>query len=433
MDRRQSHTRTSRRSFLRTLAAAGAGAPLLTRAERLEAGAASRVSFDGASAESVRRLRDQYLLSSDLIYLNHASIGTVPEPVHRAHAGYLELCESYPSLYVWGAVWREVTEETRRAAATLLRCRPDDLAVTHNTTEGFNILAHGLPLEPGDEVIFSSLNHAGASVAWDALAARRGFTVRRFDIPIERAPTFDTDEVVALHVAAVGAKTRVLVIPHVDNMIGMNHPVRRIADAVRGRGVEYILVDGAQSVGMLPVDMQGLGVDAYAMSPHKWLQAPKGLGLFWVAPSLQSELPRMWHKTDGARVEGSARKYEDYSTRAWPAVVALGDALDFQAAIGQAEKDRRYAAMWQRVYAQVEGDGRLRWSSPVEEDLRSMIMAVGVRGTPAPDVASALLRDVGADLRAFGAPLDALRVSPNLMTTDDELDRVLGAAAEASA
>jgi selenocysteine lyase/cysteine desulfurase len=132
-------------------------------------------------------------------------------------------------------------------------------------------------------------------------------------------------------------------------------------------------------------------------------------------------------------VEGSARKYEDYSTRAWPAVVALGDALDFQAAIGQAEKDRRYAAMWQRVYGQVEGDGRLRWSSPVEEDLRSMIMAVGVRGTPAPDVASALLRDVGADLRAFGAPLDALRVSPNLVTTDDELDRVLGAAAEASA
>jgi len=425
-------TPTTRRSFLRTLAAAGAASPLLARAERLEATLAPGVApvpFDAYSPASVAALRGQYLLADDLVYLNHASIGTVPAPVHRAHVGYLELCESSPSLYTWGAVWREVTEDTRRAAASLVGCRPDDLAITHNTTEAFSILAHGLPLGPGDEVLFSSLNHAGASVAWDGLAARRGFTVRRFDFPLERASELTVDEVVEVHARAVSGRTRALVFPHVDNLVGMAHPVRAIADAVRARGVEFVLVDGAQSAGMLQLDLSAAGVDAYAMSPHKWLQAPKGLGLFWVSPQLRPALPRMWFKTGGTRIEESARKYEDYSTRAWPAVVALGDALAFQASLGAVEKERRYRSLWARVHERTVEDARLVWKSPTAPELRSVIMAVGIRGASAPDVAPRLLEGVGAELRAFAPPLNALRVSPNLATGEDELDRVLAAAA----
>lgn len=425
-------TQTTRRRFLRTLVAAGATAPLLARAESLGAttspGGAGR--FDATDPASVRRLRSQYLLSDDLIYLNHASIGTVPVAVHRAHAGYLELCETYPSLYVWGAVWREVTEGIRSQAAAMLNCGPDDLAITHNTTEGFNICAHGLPLGPGDEVLFSSLNHAGASVPWDVLQRHGGYSVRRFDFPVSRAADLTVEEVVALHAEAIRPETRVLVVPHVDNMIGMNHPVRAIADAARARGVDFVLVDGAQSAGMIPVDLAEMNVDAYAMSPHKWLQAPKGLGLFWVSPDLQPLLPRMWHKTGGTRVDETARKYEDYSTRAWPAVVALGDALDFHAAIGAGERGRRYDVLWRQVHGRTESDDRLVWRSPVAPELRSVIMAVGVRGTPAAEAGPRLLEVVGAETRAFRGVLDALRVAPNVQTTAGELDRFLDAAAE---
>ncbi len=425
-------TKSSRRGFLRTLLAAGAASPILARAERLEAALGPSgvpFAFDAGSRDSVRLLRDQYLLAEDLVYLNHASIGTVPRAVIRAHAGYLELCESYPSLYVWGAIWREVTETTRAAAAALLGCDPEDLAITHNTTEGFNVLAHGLALGAGDEVLFSSLNHAGASVPWEALAGRRPFTVRRFDFPIESVPELGAEDVVRLHAEAVRAETRVLVIPHVDNMVGLQHPVRAIADAVRALGVEYVFVDGAQSAGMFPVDLSTLGVDAYAMSPHKWLQAPKGLGLFWVAPDVRASVPRMWHKTGGTSILGSARKYEDYSTRAWPAVVALGDALDFQASIGASEKARRYRGLRTRIQARVDEDDRLLWRSPRQAGLGSMIVSVGVRGRSAPDIAPRLLELAGADLRAFGGRLDALRISPNLATTDAAVDRVLDAAA----
>lgn len=408
-------TSTSRRSFLRVLASAGASASLLGRAEELTA-------LDPSTPVHTSRVRDQYMLAPDLVYLNHASIGTVPRSVHRAHAAYLELCESFPSLYVWGAVWREVTEETRGAAAALLNCATDDLAITHNTTEGFNVLAHGLPIGEGDEVLFSSLNHPGASVAWRGVAARRGYAVRDFTFPIERAPELTVDEVVELHAAAVRPQTKVLVLPHVDNMVGMRHPLREIARAVRAQGVEFVVVDGAQSAGMIPVDLSSSGVDAYAMSPHKWIQSPKGLGLFWVNAETRGVLPRMWYRTGGERIRGSARKYEDYSTRAWPGVVALGDALDFQASIGAAEKARRYASLWTQLKGACDADSRLTWKSPTDEALTSVLMAVEVRGAQASNLVAPLLDRGGIVVRGFGAPLNALRVSPNVATSGDDLE-----------
>ncbi len=420
----------ARRRFLKVLAGGAVGAPILARAEALEAALTSsmaQLSFQADSLSAIRRLRDQYMLAPDLNYLNHASIGTAPRPVVEAHAGYLQLCESHPSLYVWGGVWRELAEQARARAAALLKCRVDDLAITHNTTEGFNILAHGLQLGPGDEILFSSINHAGAAVAWDALAERRGFSVRRFAFPVERGAELTAEEVVALHADAVRLETRVLVIPHVDNMIGLRHPMREIAAAARARGVDYVFVDGAQSVGMIPVDIGSSGVDAYAMSAHKWVQSPKGLGLLYVSEALRPRLPRMWHKTAGSRMDGTARDYEDYSTRAWPAVVALGDALTFQAALGEAEKSRRYQALWRRVRDRVDAEPSLEWRSPREWSLSSVIMAVEVVGRAAPELGPDLLEAEGAVVRTFGGDLNSLRVSPNLMTSEEELDRFMNA------
>jgi selenocysteine lyase/cysteine desulfurase len=418
----------SRRGFLRALAASAVAAPVLARAEAAQAALTAGLPprpFEAGRPEALRALRDQYLLSSDLLYLNHASIGTTPRVVVDAHAGYLALCESHPSLYVWGEVWREVTEDARRAAAALVRCEPDDLAITHNTTEGFSVLAHGLDLGPGDEVLFSSMNHAGAAVAWHGLAERRGFTVREFEFPVADVAGLSADDLARLHAEAVRPETRVLVLPHVDNMVGLRHPVAAIAAAARRAGADRVLVDGAQSVGMIPLDVGAIGVDAYSMSCHKWLQSPKGLGLLYITPELRASMPRMWFKTPERGMDGTARMYEDYSTRAWPAVVALTDALAFQSALGEEEKERRYRALWRRIRERVDGEDGLSWSSPRDWSLGSMIMAVGVRGRAAPELGQALIDDEGVVLRAFGGDLNTLRVSPNLMTEDDGLDRFL--------
>jgi len=426
---------TSRRRFLRSVLATAVAGPALARAEAAQAAVgrlAGEVGFRADDPAALRRLRAQYLLAPDLAYLNHASIGTVPRPVHEAHAAYLELCESHPSLYVWGAPWRRITEESRGAAARLLGADPDDLAITHNTTEGFNVLAHGLPLEVGDEVLFSSLNHPGASVPWERMAPRRGFTVRRFDFPADRTPALDADEVVAVHRRALSPRTRVLVVPHVDNQVGLRHPLPALAAMAREHGVRWVLADGAQSAGMIPVDLATSGVDAYAMSPHKWIQSPKGLGLFWVRPELRRVLPPMWHRTGGEGRGPSARMYEDYSTRAWPAVVALGDALDFQAALGTGETERRHRALRARIRSRVEAEPGLEWISPEGWASGSAIVALRVRGRRARELGPWLLEEHGINVRAFAPPLDTLRLSPNVATPDDQVDRALDALVRAA-
>jgi len=240
---------------------------------------------------------------------------------------------------------------------------------------------------------------------------------------VDRGPGLTEEEVVALHLEAIGPSTRVLVLPHVDNMIGLRHPIARIAAGARERGVRWVFVDGAQTAGMIPLDLAASGVDAYAMSPHKWIQAPKGLGLFWTTPALREAVPRLWMKA--ARPAPGARAYEDYSTRAWPAVVALGDALAFQEALGEEEKQRRYRAMWSILRDRATSDPALLWRSPSSWALGSMLVSVGVRGRPAPELGPLLLERHQIGVRAFGPPLDALRVSPNVSTTDEELLRAL--------
>ncbi|MEQ9397894.1 MAG: aminotransferase class V-fold PLP-dependent enzyme [Longimicrobiales bacterium] len=429
------YTPATRRRFLRTLAAAAVGAPILGRIEHAAAAVdgSARALKTGVGAPAwLDALRTRYMLAPGITFLNHASIGTVPRPVHEAHAAYLELCETHPSLYVWGDPWREVTEETRAGAARLLGADPEDLAITHNTTEGFNVLAHGLPLDAGDEVLFSNLNHPGAAVPWERMAARRGFRVRAFDLPLDGIPDMGVDEVVARHVEALGARTRAVVVPHVDNQVGLRLPLAELSRALRNAGVRWVLVDGAQSAGMIDVDLSASGVDAYAMSPHKWIQSPKGLGMFWVAPALRAELPPMWHRTGGSGRGPSARQYEDYSTRAWPAVVALGDALTFQDAIGADEKARRYAALRADIQARVADEPGLRWASPVSDRVGSVIVAVEVHGRSAPEVGEELMSAHGINVRAFGGSANTLRLSPNLATPEEQihaaLDRMAGAA-----
>ncbi len=396
------------RSLGEAAPAPGAGAPDLHR------------SPAGASA---RRLRDEYLLGPDVIYLNHASIGTIPRAVHEAHKAYLAVCETNPWLYMWGGAWEEPREAVREKAGAALGAPAADVAITHNTTEGFNLLAQGLPLGPGDEVLFSSLNHDGASVPFRHHAEARGYAVRRFPFPLDRVPGLTAEEVVRIHLEQIRPETRLLAFPHVDNIVGLRHPMAELAAAAHERGVEYVAVDGAQTVGMLPVEAEASGVDFYATSPHKWVQAPKGLGLLYLRPEKRRELRPMWVTWGQARWGGSARRFEDYGTRNLPELLALGDALDFQASIGLAAKEARYRHQFGRLRDRKDAASSLRWASPRRWEMGAPLVAIEVEGA-ASDELSARMLDRGFVFRAFRTGgLNSVRISPNLMTSDEEIER----------
>jgi selenocysteine lyase/cysteine desulfurase len=417
-----------RRAFLRSLTATAA-APIVAQFLFIEEGFSAELeslSPERGFLPPAQAMRDQYLLDPRVTYLNHASIGTVPAAVHSAGIRYRAICEENPWLYIWGGAWEEAREGVRGAAARLLGCEAMEVAITHNTTEGFNLLAQGLPFDPGDEVLFSSLNHSGASICWDHFAEARGFTVRRFDFPLSDVPEMSARDVVRIHEEQIREETRALVFPHIDNIVGLRHPMRELASMARSRGVEYVLVDGAQSAGMIPLDLAGSGVDAFSTSPHKWIQSVKGLGLLYVRKGLQDRLPAMWVTWGKAQWGGSARKYEDYGTRDLPEVLSLGDALGFQTALGEGRKERRYIEMFEGLRDSVDASPGLTWRSPRDWHMGGILTALQLGSGDASAVSDGLFQDQGVVVRPFPeSGLNALRVSPNLMNTDAERDRLL--------
>lgn len=410
-----------RRRFFSIAGAAGAGTAL--------AGIAHVQADFLAAVASAGARRADYSLDPDVTYLNHGSVGTVPRIVHEVHVRYLATCEENPWLYMWGGAWEEAREQTRAAAAELLGCEADEIVINRNTTDGFNLLAAGLPFEAGDEVLFSNLNHAGASVCWEHHAATRGYVVRKLDIPLDDVAAMTGEELIARHAAAITDRTRVLVVPHIDNMVGIRTPLQELAGAARARGVDYVFADGAQAAGMLPIDLHALDVDAYCMSPHKWIQSPKGTGLMFVRGALAESLRPQTVTWGQDRWAGSSRRFEDYGTRDLPSVLALGDAIAFQQKAGIETTSARRRALWEHARARVADHPRLRWRSPADWDLGASLYAIEPVGADAREIGAALWQDHGVVVRAFGPPLNTLRISPNAANTEADLDRLLAALA----
>ncbi len=390
--------------------------------------AASPAGGAGAITQQFSRLRSAYGLADDITYFNHASIGTIPLIVQKAREGYQRACETNPWLYVWSDGFGDARESVRGKAAGYLGCSPDEVALTHNTTEGFNIISQGLPLGPGDEVVFSSMNHPGASVCWQHQARLRGFSVKQFDLPVTGAQDMSPDDLVGAYEEQISPATRVLVFPHVDNIVGFRHPVRRMADMARQKGVEFIAIDGAQALGMIDFRVEDLGVDFYSASPHKWIQSPKETGLFYIRRDRQEIVESMWVRTSGSRWRETIRKYEDYGTRSLSSVMALGSAIDFQARLTPAAKEARCRELWEYFRRRVADSSRLRWRSPTTWDFASALFAIEFDGISSADAFRRLFEEHGFVFRAFGGDLNTARISPNVMNTEDEIDRFVAAA-----
>jgi len=409
----------TRREFLSV--SAGLGALL---AARREAGAA----LDRLAEERVELgppLRGAYDLNPGVVYLNHASIGTTPRAVRAAQSRLLGLTETNPWLHVWGGALEEQAERARGAAAEFIGAATDELAIMRTTTEAMHLLASGLPFERGDEVLFSSLNHIGAGACFRRWGESRGYSVREFDFPTLDAPGLTPEDVVRLHIEQIRDETRLLVLPYADNMIGMLHPVRAIARAARERGVEWIAVDAAQTVGMLPVDVEALGVDYLACSAHKWAQSPKVFGLLHMRREHIGRVRPMFVTWGQAQWRGSARMYEDYGTRDLASIIAMGDAFDFQRSLGIERTAEHRMRLRARVRERVDATPGLVWRSPREASLASAVALVGLEGRDADNAAETLFGEHGVVCRPFsGRGLNALRLSFNAANGDDDLDAV---------
>lgn len=229
---------------------------------------------------------DQFQLAENRAFLNPGSLGAIPKPVLKqlmvAHTRQAEWpTDEAPR---WGY---EVLEDERAEMGAFLGCKKEELAFTHNCTEGMSIIAGGLDLKAGDEVIMTNQEHPGGYSGWRMRAARTGIVVREVEIPVTPK---DPGELADRLLSAIGPKTRVMMFSGITSPTGLVMPVKELCRAVRERGVISV-VDGAHMDGQVHVNLTELGCDYFTGSPHKWMFAPAGCGLLF---GRESNLDRLW-------------------------------------------------------------------------------------------------------------------------------------------
>jgi isopenicillin-N epimerase len=229
--------------------------------------------------------KEQFALPDWRAYLNTGSVGCAPNRVVKATNDYLAQGASYSTDQYprWGY---EPMEAHRTALAQYLGTTKEALALTHNATESMSLIANGLDLKAGDEVLMTDQEHPSGRGCWLLKQARTGIKIREAKIPI---PPKSSEEIADAILSQIRPETRVLSFSAITTHTGLLFPVRQICDAARAKGI-ITIVDGAHMPGQVAFRIDDLGCDAFAGSLHKWLLTPPGCGVLYVNPAFQSKL-----------------------------------------------------------------------------------------------------------------------------------------------
>lgn len=227
-----------------------------------------------SDTQKITEIREAMPVTQNKIYLNTGTCGPLSNITIEVmqQSDTLELIEGRASMPGINALL-QAKKDLRRAVARLVSARPEEIALTHHTTEGMNIVAHGLSWQPGDEIITTRLEHEGGLLPLYVLRDRYGVKVHVIDI--------QPGDIVAQFERYITPRTRLLVFSHVAWNTGLRLPLEDIV-AMGHRHHVLSLVDAAQSVGAIPVDLAASGVDFYAMPGQKWLCGPEGTGALYV-------------------------------------------------------------------------------------------------------------------------------------------------------
>jgi selenocysteine lyase/cysteine desulfurase len=328
-------------------------------------------------------------------------------------------------------------EAIRQKAAQFVGASAGEIAIVRNATEGNNLLCNGIDLKAGDEVLIGTLEHDSNRQPWRVKAKRFGVVIKEV---LVGTPPSSPEQIVDAVAAAITPRTRVISMALCDTVTGAFTPMKEIAALARSKGI-LCFADGAQAVGMVGLNLQDMGVDACAMTCHKWLASPAGTGLLYVRREGQDRIwpnivtENWWSFTD-------ARKYDRLSRRPWPVVAALEDSLDFQLAIGKARIEQRMRALASYFRSRAVEIPHVKLYTSNDPRLAGGMTSLGLDNVPA-DRAREYLRvkyDVYTAARARGEryPADphgvtGFRVSTHYYNTFEQVDRVLAGLKELAA
>jgi L-cysteine/cystine lyase len=375
--------------------------------------------------EKLAAIRELLPATGAGIYLNAGSVGPMPAETQKAMddqaASELRVGRARIDQFL---AFMDRMAEARASLAAVLVADPDDVALTHSTTDGINLVLSALPWREGDRVITTNHEHPGVLGPLQALRDRLGVEVDVVDV----GDGGDDERTLEAIRTALERPARAVALSHVLWTTGAVLPVGGIGALAREAGAVTV-IDGAQSAGAIPVRLEDLGVDAYAVPGQKWLLGPEGMGALWVrrevadglVPSIAGYMAyAKWVPGEGGRLHPGARRFEATGFHR-PSVVGLA-------------RSAGWLSMYVGLPWALERAGRLAaaaWSRLASIDGVSMVTPPGHGGTlvtfriagwPAAAAVAELAPRTFAIIRDL-PPIDAIRISVGFWTTEEELER----------
>lgn len=366
-------------------------------------------------------IRGQYTRSPDFINLENGFFGMPADPVRAALRRYQDEVDRENAFFL-RTRWPARLARVKALLANFTGVNPDELLITRSAVESLNILLQGYPFAAGDTILMARHDYDSSHDIVRMVAERKGLTVVQVDVPHDLE---DEGAVAALYAEAITPRTRVLLLTHIVHRTGRIMPVARLSALARGRGID-VIVDGAHALAQLDYTIPQLGAPFAAFNLHKWVGAPLGTGLLYIARERIADIAPLYGDVTFARTD--INRLGHVGTVPPAPIMAVEDALAFHAAIGSRNKEARLRWLARRWMDQVADVPGVRLYTARNPRLHCALGAFGIDGVPAADVVRRLMDEhrIFTVVRKFGDG-EVVRVTPHLYTGPEELDALAAA------
>ena len=343
------------------------------------------------------------------------------------------------------AAWDWIFAEyyaTKAVIAQEFQVSPNTISFTENTTVGCNIALWAVDWQQGDRLLLSDCEHPGIIASAVQIQKRFGVEIDYFPLTNTRnssANGDDSESVVELLVEHLQPKTRMVMLSHICWNTGQVLPLKAIAQACHEQDV-FVAVDAAQSVGVLPLNLEDIGADFYAFTAHKWWCAPLGLGGLYIRPEifdriepvfagwrgLTAKTPIPQWKPDGAKFEVATSTYTLYESLR----IAIAEANSWGTQKQRYERICHLSQiLWQKLDA-LPHISMIRQLPPESGLISFKIDREGLKSAIASKSHAAISKQLESEhqifIRALADP-DCLRASVHYLTSTDDLNRLVAA------
>jgi isopenicillin-N epimerase len=374
-----------------------------------------------------KKIRDQFMLAKDKVFFNPATVGVMPRVVAdkmTEHVRYLaenvadwaykddnkeEFISGYNNLM-----------SIRTKVGALINADAMDIAMTDNVTNGISYLANGLTLQSGDEVLITNQEHGGGKGGWLVKQKRYGIVLKEAVVP---KPVKNSEEAYEAIVKSFTPKTKVLMISHLISGSGAILPVKEICDEARKRGI-FTILDGAQTIGQIKVDVKDIGCDAYAGCFHKWMGAPAGTGFMFVK---QEKMKEVWTTVASGRWdnhEDEGFRFTQRGTGNFPVLKGLEAALDFHRDLGADNVYARIKFLGLRLRTGLKKINKVKIFSPEAESMCAGITVYNIEGMTGARLQDEFWNRAKMRPRSSGEQF-GVRHCTHIFNSEEEIDKAL--------